>query len=286
MSVNVPSIYTTFFSDRLILNGCSWQREAWREKYSLALWWVSTTSRKGLSRVKCPTQVGVSYSHVWKGVMQVVHGTSHSLFQDAWHPFPGSHHGIKWLQLLQPSRLHSHQLTRRKRKERLGTLPFKGLHTTPQPLSLTKPYLPVTSSYKRSWRKRFYFEQSCTQLKYECEKWKCKSLSSIQLCATPWTVALQAPLFMGFSRQEYWSGRPCPPPEDLPDPGMEPVSFMSPSLAERFFTTRAIWEVPAKLWEYCYERREKTNVGGSQQPLSQPIICINVINLLNLNALS
>ena len=42
--------------------------------------------------------------------------------------------------------------------------------------------------------------------------------------ATPWTVALQAPLFMEFSRQEYWSGLPCPSPGDLPDPGIEPVS--------------------------------------------------------------
>ena len=42
--------------------------------------------------------------------------------------------------------------------------------------------------------------------------------------ATPWTIAYQAPLSMGFSRQEYWSGRPCPPPGDLPDPGYEPVS--------------------------------------------------------------
>ena len=42
--------------------------------------------------------------------------------------------------------------------------------------------------------------------------------------ATPWTVAHQAPLPMGFSRQEYWSGFPCPPPEDLPNPGTEPGS--------------------------------------------------------------
>ena len=41
---------------------------------------------------------------------------------------------------------------------------------------------------------------------------------------TPWTVAHQAPLFMGFSRQEYWSGLPFPSPGDLPDPGIEPVS--------------------------------------------------------------
>ena len=46
--------------------------------------------------------------------------------------------------------------------------------------------------------------------------------SRVQLLATLWTVALQAPLFMGFSRQEYWSGLPYPSPGDLPDPGIEP----------------------------------------------------------------
>ena len=52
-------------------------------------------------------------------------------------------------------------------------------------------------------------------------KVKVKSLSRIQLFATPWTVAHQAPPFMGFSRQEYWSGLPFPSPGDLPDPGIE-----------------------------------------------------------------
>ena len=47
---------------------------------------------------------------------------------------------------------------------------------------------------------------------------------------------------MGFSRQEYWSGLPCPPPGDLPNLGIEPVSLMSPALAGRFFTSRATWE--------------------------------------------
>ena len=47
---------------------------------------------------------------------------------------------------------------------------------------------------------------------------------------------------MGLCRQEYWSGFPCPPPGDLPDPGIEPVSLMSPALAGRFFTTSAAWE--------------------------------------------
>ena len=46
----------------------------------------------------------------------------------------------------------------------------------------------------------------------------------------------------GFSRQEYWSGLPCRPPGDLPDPGIEPTSLMSPALAVRFFTTNATWE--------------------------------------------
>ena len=51
-----------------------------------------------------------------------------------------------------------------------------------------------------------------------------KSLSRVQLFVTPWTVAHQAPLSMGFSRQEYWSGLPFPSPGDLPNPGIEPRS--------------------------------------------------------------
>ena len=49
---------------------------------------------------------------------------------------------------------------------------------------------------------------------------------------------------MGFSRQEYWSGLPCPPPGDLPNPGIKPASLMSPALAGGLFTTGAAWEVP------------------------------------------
>ena len=54
---------------------------------------------------------------------------------------------------------------------------------------------------------------------------------------TPWTVAHQAPLSMGFSRQKYWSRLPFPPPGVLPDPGIEAASLVSPALAGRFFTT-------------------------------------------------
>ena len=57
--------------------------------------------------------------------------------------------------------------------------------------------------------------------------------------AIPRTVAHQAPLSMKFSRQEYWSGLPCPPPGDLTDLGIKPVSLKSPALAGQFFTTSA-----------------------------------------------
>ena len=66
-------------------------------------------------------------------------------------------------------------------------------------------------------------------------------LSWVQLFETSWTVSHQAPLTMGFSRQEHWHGLPFPPPGDLPDPGTEPVSLASPALAGRFFTTSATW---------------------------------------------
>ena len=55
-------------------------------------------------------------------------------------------------------------------------------------------------------------------------------------------VARQAPLSMGFSSQEYWSGLPCPLPGHLPDPGIKPMSSLSPALASGFFTTSTTWE--------------------------------------------
>ena len=61
-----------------------------------------------------------------------------------------------------------------------------------------------------------------------------QSLCRVQLSATPWTVAHQAPLSMGFSRQDCWSGLPFPSPGNLPDPGIEPTS---PALAGGFLTT-------------------------------------------------
>ena len=66
--------------------------------------------------------------------------------------------------------------------------------------------------------------------------------SCVRLFVTLWTVAHQVSLFMGFSRQEYWSGLPHPPPGNLLDPGIEPVSLTSPVLAGGYFTTSATWE--------------------------------------------
>ena len=57
--------------------------------------------------------------------------------------------------------------------------------------------------------------------------------SCVRLCATLWTIACQTPLSMGPSRQEYWSRLPCPPPGDLPDPGIEPESLTSACFARQ-----------------------------------------------------
>ena len=65
----------------------------------------------------------------------------------------------------------------------------------------------------------------------------CVCVSRSVVFETPWAVAHQASLSMGFSRQEYWSGLSCLPPGNLPDPGVEPTFLMSPALAGRFFTT-------------------------------------------------
>ena len=69
---------------------------------------------------------------------------------------------------------------------------------------------------------------------YVCVCTHARTLSCVQLFTMPWTAAHHAPLSVGLSWQEYWSGLPCPPPGDLPEPGIEPTS---PALAGGFFTT-------------------------------------------------
>ena len=71
--------------------------------------------------------------------------------------------------------------------------------------------------------------------------------SHVWIFVTLWTVPHQTPLSLGFSRQESWSWLPCPPPGDLPNPGIDQVSLTSPALAGRFFTTGATWQAHLSL---------------------------------------
>ena len=73
-------------------------------------------------------------------------------------------------------------------------------------------------------------------------KWKVKVKSLSRVRPLACTAAYQAPLSMGFSRQNYWRALPSPPPGDLPDLGIKPASLMCPALADRFFTTSVAWE--------------------------------------------
>ena len=112
-------------------------------------------------------------------------------------------------------------------------------HAPSFPFSITSPSYSLTSIQPLCWF--LYYGKwvfSCTFM--------CKSVSlreggfmfgRVWLFATPWTVACQAPLSTEFSRQEYWSGLPFPMPGDIPNPGIEPTSLVSPALADRFFTS-------------------------------------------------
>ena len=73
-------------------------------------------------------------------------------------------------------------------------------------------------------------------------------LSHVRLFETPWTVARQAPLSMGFPRQEYWSGLPFPSPGDLPNSGTEPTPPVSPAFAGGFLTVEATGEAMCLLY--------------------------------------
>ena len=73
-------------------------------------------------------------------------------------------------------------------------------------------------------------------------------VSLVSYSVTLWTVARQALLSLGFPRQEYWSGLLCPPPGNLPDPGIEPKSLLSSALAGGFFSTSATREAPTSVW--------------------------------------
>ena len=82
-----------------------------------------------------------------------------------------------------------------------------------------------------------------------------QSLSCVWFFATPWTVACQSPLSLGFSRQESWNGLPFPTPMDLPDPAIEPVSAASPELASRFFVTVPLGKPPQVYKKHLFGAR-------------------------------
>ena len=91
----------------------------------------------------------------------------------------------------------------------------------------------------RKEAKNYFLKKAYEYLEKYCMLSSC---SHVRFFVTEWTVAHQAPLSIGFSRQEYWSELPCPPSGDLPNPGIEPVFLMSPVLAGGFFATTATWE--------------------------------------------
>ena len=104
------------------------------------------------------------------------------------------------------------------------------------PASLLSPEPQAPRSLQRS---------KCCAMVCSCQKcMQAKSLRSFGLCVTPWIVARQAPLSMGFSRRGCWSGLPSPPPGNLLNPEIEPQFPAFPELAGRFFTTSATWEAP------------------------------------------
>ena len=102
-------------------------------------------------------------------------------------------------------------------------------------------------------------------------------VSCVQLFVTPWTVACQAPLSMGFSRQGYWGRLPFLTQGDLPDPGIEPAS---PALAGRFFTTESPWK---SIRAPCFSIRGSDYLKpGIQEVGSALCFCVRLKLFLNL----
>ena len=102
-------------------------------------------------------------------------------------------------------------------------------------------------------------------------------LSRGQLFATLWTIACQAPPSTGFSRQEYWNGLPCPPPGDLPHPGIEPTSPTSPASQTDYFTAEP-WGKPFHILnsENKWLITDKKKVKSEIHRIPFPIINVNI----------
>ena len=98
--------------------------------------------------------------------------------------------------------------------------------------------------------------------------------SRVGLFMTLWTVTLQAPLSTGFSREEYQSGLPCPPPGNLPDPGIEPSVLMSPKLVGGFFPTSTTWEALSLITQWSlWHLLSPPSWDASLLPVLFPVFC-------------
>ena len=132
---------------------------------------------------------------------------------------------------------------------------ISSLHKQEKP-ERNKPLFPPTEAPERRMfccpgtLEMCHFNQPVSinsELFYCC---KTSHLNCVGLFATLWTIAHQTALSMGFSRQEYWKGLPCPPPGHLPDPGIEPASLKAAALAGGFFTISAHLGSPNGHYKY------------------------------------
>ena len=120
----------------------------------------------------------------------------------------------------------------------------KNVGSGPSPIKTSHPYILGTPAF---WDSSKSVCGGCISPNKPAFMSEWKWLSRVLLFATPWTVAQQVPLSMGFSRQGYWSGLPFPSPGDLPKPGIEPSS---PVLFS--FSFASFWSLPYwGLWEQC-----------------------------------
>ena len=113
------------------------------------------------------------------------------------------------------------------------------------------------------WR-NFQFLSYC-KLSFMVHACMLRCFSCVQLFATPWTIAHQAPLTLGFSRQEYWSGLPRPPPGDLPNTRTEPAPLPTPAQADRFFTTNHLTRAKSILTDPPRERNQDSPRASTAQ---------------------
>ena len=160
-------------------------------------------------------------------------------------PCPGENTGVGCLSLLQGICL-TQGSNRWLLHWQVGSFPMSHQGSPVQLYILTHTYVCVCACIYTYTFFFIYFPQwFITAYEYSSLTIQCcaKSLQS-SLLATPGTVAHQDPLPIGFSRRGYWSRLPCPPPGDLPNPGIEPSSLASPALAGGFSATITTWEAP------------------------------------------